>query len=70
MNIDPKTRKDPAIKRINTKIAVFNDSVRLQNEKFTLYSDTLQYSMETKIAMILGLLVIVSDSGKIYISKG
>lgn len=53
-----------------TKIAVFNDSVRLQNEKFTLYSDTLQYSTETKIATILGPSVIVSDSGKIYTSKG
>lgn len=53
-----------------TKIAVFNDSVRLENKKFTLYSDTLQYSTETKIATILGPSVIVSDSGNIYTSKG
>ncbi len=53
-----------------TKIAVFNDSVRLKNEKFTLYSDTLEYSTDTKIAAILGPSVIVSDSGTIYSSKG
>ncbi|WP_102407926.1 OstA-like protein [Parabacteroides bouchesdurhonensis] len=53
-----------------TKLAVFNDSVRLENPQFTLYSDTLHYDTETKIATILGPSVIVSDSGTIYSSRG
>lgn len=54
----------------STKLAVFNDSVRLENERFTLYSDTLHYRTDTKIATILGPSVIVSDSGTIYSSRG
>ena len=53
-----------------TKLAVFQDSVRLQNPQFDLYSDTLHYSVETKVASILGPSVIVSDSGTIHSSKG
>lgn len=53
-----------------TKLAVFNDSVRLENEQFTLYSDTLHYVTNSKIATILGPSVIESDSGTIYSSKG
>ncbi|MDR3261135.1 MAG: hypothetical protein LBT78_04800 [Tannerella sp.] len=53
-----------------TKQAIFNDSVRLENPNFNLYSDTLHYSTETKIAIILGPSVIVSDSGTVYSSKG
>ena len=47
-----------------TKLAVFNDSVRLENTDFTLYSDTLHYDTQSKIATILGPSVIVSDSGR------
>ena len=54
----------------STKLAIFNDSVRLENERFTLYSDTLHYRTDTKIATILGPSVIVSDSGTIYSSRG
>lgn len=53
-----------------TKIAIFNDSVRLENPQFTLYSDTLNYDTESKIATILGPSIIVSDSGTIYSSRG
>ena len=53
-----------------TKMTVFNDSVRLENENFTLYSDTLHYNTDSKIATILGPSVIVSDSGTIYTSRG
>ncbi len=53
-----------------TKLAVFNDSVRLENENFTLYSDTLHYNTDTKISTILGPSIIESDSGTIYSSKG
>lgn len=53
-----------------TKLAVFNDSVRLENKDFTLYSDTLNYNTDSKIATILGPSVIVSDSGTIRTSRG
>lgn len=54
----------------NTKLAVFNDSVRLENPQFILYSDTLHYHSDTKIANILGPSIIVSDSGTVYTSRG
>lgn len=53
-----------------TKLAIFNDSVELKNPKFTLYSDTLHYHTDTKIATILGPSTIVSDSGTVYTSRG
>lgn len=53
-----------------TKLAIFNDSVRLENPQFTLYSDTLHYNTENKVATILGPSVIVSDSGTVYTSRG
>lgn len=53
-----------------TKLAVFNDSVRLENPQFTLYSDTLHYNTESKIANIIGPSIIVSDSGTIHSSRG
>lgn len=53
-----------------TKLAIFNDSVRLENEQFTLFSDTLRYSTDSKIATILGPSIIESDSGTIYSSRG
>lgn len=53
-----------------TKLSIFNDSVRLENPDFILYSDTLHYYTDTKIAIILGPSVIVSDSGTVYTSRG
>lgn len=40
------------------------------NEKYTLYSDTLEYNTQTKIADIVGPSTIVSDSNIIYSSAG
>lgn len=54
----------------DTKVAIFNDSVRLENPEFTLYSDTLHYNTDDKIATILGPSVIISDSGTVYSSRG
>ena len=54
----------------NTKWAFFKDSVEVHNSQFILYSDTLNYSTESKIATILGPSVIVSDSGTIHTSRG
>lgn len=53
-----------------TKLSIFNDSVRLENPDFTLYSDTLHYNTDTKIADIIGPSVIVSDSGTIHTTRG
>ena len=53
-----------------TKIAIFNDSVQLDNPKFILTSDTLHYHTETKIATIVSPAVIESDSVTIYTSNG
>ena len=53
-----------------TKDATFNDSVRLENPKFTLYSDTLLYNTNSKIATITGPSTIVSDSGTIQSAHG
>ena len=53
-----------------TKIAVFIDSVQLDNPKFILTSDTLHYHTETKIATIVSPSVIESDSSTVYTSNG
>jgi len=54
----------------DTKQALFSDSVRLVNEDYTIYADTLKYNTESKIADILGPSRIVSDSGYIHTSRG
>lgn len=54
----------------DTKDALFSDSVKLINEDYTLFSDTLKYNTDTKIADILGPSRIVSDSGYIVTSRG
>lgn len=54
----------------NLKLATFKDSVILDNDRFTLYSDRLKYNTDTKIADIYTPTKIVSDSGIIYTSKG
>lgn len=53
-----------------SKLAVFNDSVRLENPQFTLYSDTLHYNTDSKISTILGPSLIVADSGTVRSSRG
>lgn len=54
----------------DTKEAVFSDSVKLVNEDYTIFADTLKYNTETKIADLLGPSRIVSDSGYIYTDRG
>lgn len=53
-----------------TKLAVFNDEVRLENPNFILYSDTLHYHTDSKIANIISPSVIESDSATVYTSHG
>ncbi|MDR1122159.1 MAG: hypothetical protein LBM08_14795 [Dysgonamonadaceae bacterium] len=52
------------------KQARFQKDVKLINNTMTLYSDTLVYWTETKIAHILGPSIIESDSGYIHSSAG
>ncbi len=54
----------------DTKEALFSDSVKLVNEDYTIYADTLKYNTVSKIADILGPSRIVSDSGYIHTSRG
>jgi lipopolysaccharide assembly outer membrane protein LptD (OstA) len=54
----------------DTKEALFNDSVKLVNEDYIIYADTLKYNTESKFVDILGPSRIVSDSGNVHTSKG
>ena len=50
--------------------ALFSDSVKLINEQYTIFADTLKYNTQSKIADILGPSSIVSDSGYIHTTRG
>ena len=52
----------------DTKVALFSDSVKLVNEDYIIYADTLKYNTESKYADILGPSRIVSDSGYVQTS--
>lgn len=52
------------------KLATFTDEVVLENPNFKLFSDTLLYTTDTKIATIVSPTRIESDSGTIYSSRG
>lgn len=54
----------------DTKEALFSDSVKLVNEDYIIYADTLKYHTGSKYADILGPSRIVSDSGYVHTSKG
>lgn len=53
-----------------TKIAIFQDSVKLENEKFVLTTDTLEYNTETTVATIVAQTLIDADSTTIHTSRG
>ena len=55
---------------LNTKKSFFNYSVRLDNPKFVLTSDTLHYDMQTKWAEALGPSNIKDDENNIYTEHG
>lgn len=50
--------------------AVFQHDVKLSNEDYVLYSDTLRYNTDSKIAYILGPSTIVYDSTTVYSEDG
>ena len=54
----------------DTNIALFRDNVRLVNENFTIYADTLIHNTATLYATIVGPSRIVSEDGVIYTSRG
>lgn len=51
-------------------LATFKDEVVLVNPNYKIYSDTLLYSTNTRVATIIGPTKIESDSGYIYSSRG
>ncbi|MEI7676678.1 MAG: OstA-like protein [Bacteroidales bacterium] len=53
-----------------TKDAFFQYKVKLVNDNMTLYSDTLRYNTQTKIAAIISPSTIISDSNTIYSRRG
>lgn len=53
-----------------TRQAVFNYNVKLENPKFTLISDTLNYNTQTEIAEIVGPSNIDSGDNHIYSESG
>lgn len=54
----------------NKHFSLFSDSVKLTNPNFVMFTDTLTYDTQTKIATILGPTRIESDSVTIYSTKG
>lgn len=52
------------------QLALFRDSVKLTNPKFVMFTDTLLYNTNNKVATILGPTRIESDSAIIYSTKG
>ncbi|MDL2215138.1 hypothetical protein LJC00_03015 [Dysgonomonas sp. OttesenSCG-928-M03] len=52
------------------RMAQFRDKVKLDNPKFTMDTDTLWYSTESKVATFYGFTTIVSDSANIYSTRG
>lgn len=55
---------------MSTKKATFNYSVKLDNPKFVLTSDTLHYDLASKWAEVLGPSNIVSGESRIYTEHG
>ena len=54
----------------NNYEALFSDSVKLVNEQYTIFADTLKYNTSSKVVDILGPSSIVSDSGYIHTTRG
>lgn len=52
------------------QLALFRDSVKLTNDKFVMFTDTLLYNTNSKVATILGPTRIESDSATIYSTRG
>ncbi|WP_245903979.1 OstA-like protein [Dysgonomonas alginatilytica] len=52
------------------QLALFRDSVKLTNPKFVMFTDTLLYNTNNKVATILGPTRIESDSATIYSTRG
>jgi len=52
------------------KLAFFRDSVVLTNPQFVMYTDSLWYNTDNKVATFLGFTTIESDSADIYTTRG
>jgi len=54
----------------DTKMATFEENVKLVNNRFVLTTDSLEYNTDTKIACIVSPTEIVSDSGHVFSDCG
>lgn len=54
----------------NQQMYFFRDSVILRNPEYTMYSDTLNYNTNTKVAYFFGPTEIIGDSSYIYCEDG
>lgn len=55
---------------VNESLFLFSDSVKLVNDDFTMYSDTLKYNTKTGIVYIVGKTRIVSEEGVLMARGG
>jgi lipopolysaccharide export system protein LptA len=54
----------------NVNEAFFKDSVIAENDRYTIFSDTLKYNTESKVTRILGPTFVVSEQNLIYSEDG
>lgn len=54
----------------NREVFFFKDSVVVTTEKYTMYTDTLEYQTQTNMAVFQGPTTVVSDSNKLYAERG
>ncbi|MCL3780515.1 organic solvent tolerance protein OstA [Prolixibacteraceae bacterium JC049] len=55
---------------VSENLFLFSDSVKLVNDDFTMYSDTLKYNTETGVVFIVGKTRIVSEEGTLLARGG
>lgn len=48
----------------------FKDSVRVKNEKYTMYTDTIKYNTQTEVVYFFGPTRIVNDTNLLYCENG
>lgn len=54
----------------NQETFFFKDSVVVTNDKYTMYTDTLEYHAQTNLAIFRGPTRVVSDTNRLYAEKG
>ncbi|MCK4664079.1 MAG: organic solvent tolerance protein OstA [Bacteroidales bacterium] len=54
----------------NQKLFFFKDSVKVWNEKYTIYTDTLKYNTQTEVVYFFGPTRIINDTNFLYCENG